>query len=88
MKNASCVNGTIEIALEQIQRNIAANLRCQNRGEFSLQCMCVKALITLQEVSSVAVLTLTSTMSRTPSLRDAPQSPLRLGCVYSQILGG
>ena len=36
MKNASCVNGTIEIALERIQCDIAANSRRQNRGEFAL----------------------------------------------------
>ena len=29
------MNGTIEIALERIQRDIAANSRRQNRGEFA-----------------------------------------------------
>ena len=40
MKNASCVNGTIEITLEQIQHNIVMNLQCQN------WVVCVKALTT------------------------------------------
>ena len=35
-KNVPCVNSTIEIALERIQRDIAANSRRQNRGEFAL----------------------------------------------------
>ena len=35
-KNALCVHGTIEIALERIQRDIAANSRCQKRREFAL----------------------------------------------------
>ena len=35
-KNALCVHGTIEIALERIQRDIAANLRCQKRRKFAL----------------------------------------------------
>ena len=35
-KNAACVNGTIEITLEQIQCDIAANLQRQNCGEFAL----------------------------------------------------
>ena len=36
MKNASFLNGTIEIALEQIQHDIAANSWRQNRGKFTL----------------------------------------------------
>ena len=36
MKNAPCVNRTIEIALERIQCDIAANSRRQNRSEFAL----------------------------------------------------
>ena len=36
MKNVPCVHGTIEIALEQIQRNIAANLRRQKCRKFAL----------------------------------------------------
>ena len=36
MKNAPCVNRTIEIALEQIQCNIAVNLQCQNCSKFTL----------------------------------------------------
>ena len=36
MKNAACVNGTIEITLERIKRDIAPNSRRQNRGEFAL----------------------------------------------------
>ena len=35
-KNALCVHGTIEIALERIQRDIAANSRRQKRREFAL----------------------------------------------------
>ena len=35
-KNTSCVNGTIEITLEQIQRDIAMNLQCQNHHKFEL----------------------------------------------------
>ena len=35
-KNVLCVHGTIEIALERIQRDIAANLRRQKRREFAL----------------------------------------------------
>ena len=35
-KNALCVHGTIEIALERIQRDIAANSRCQKCREFAL----------------------------------------------------
>ena len=35
-KNALCVHGTIEIALERIQRDIAANLRRQKCREFAL----------------------------------------------------
>ena len=36
MKNVACVNGTIEITLEQIQCDIVANLQCQNCSEFTL----------------------------------------------------
>ena len=36
MKNMPCVNSIIEIALEQIQHDIAANLQCQNHGKFTL----------------------------------------------------
>ena len=35
-KNVLCVHGTIEIALERIQRDIAANSRRQKRREFAL----------------------------------------------------
>ena len=35
-KNALCAHGTIEIALEQIQRDIAANLRRQKCRKFAL----------------------------------------------------
>ena len=35
-KNAPCVNRTIEIALERMQRDISANSRRQNRGKFAL----------------------------------------------------
>ena len=35
-KNAACVNGTIEITLERIQRDIAANSQRQNHGKFAL----------------------------------------------------
>ena len=35
-KNALCVHGTIEIALERIQRDIAANSRRQKHHEFAL----------------------------------------------------
>ena len=35
-KNALCVHGTIEIALERIQRDIAANSRRQKHRKFAL----------------------------------------------------
>ena len=35
-KNTACVNGTIEITLEQIQCDIVTNLQCQNCCKFVL----------------------------------------------------
>ena len=63
-KNALCVHGTIEIALERIQRDIAANSRRQKRREFALCVswpkesklrtvqfiMCAVALLTTYEI--------------------------------------
>ena len=36
VKNAACVNGTIEITLEQIQHDIVTNSQCQNHGKFAV----------------------------------------------------
>ena len=35
-KNTACVNGTIEITLEQIQHDIVTNSQCQNPHELAL----------------------------------------------------
>ena len=39
MKNVLCVHGTIEIALERIQRDIAANLRRQKQPRIRAMCV-------------------------------------------------